>query len=70
MIKVWMLVVIIGDSFSMVPMDTEVNCLIASSTVAATALSAYCYEMEQMVPSNEFAPEMSPIPVSKRGQTI
>ena len=67
MITVWMLVVIIGEGFSMVPMESEEACRAAASTTAATVLQASCHEIEQLMPSNDLAPELSPIPVKKRG---
>ena len=67
MIKIWILVVVIGEGFSMVPISTEEACLAAVSSVAVTVLDAYCYEIEVMIPSDKFAPEMAPFPVSKRG---
>ncbi len=73
MITVWMLVAISQGGFSMTPIDTEINCLIAVSSVAITISEAYCYEMEQIVPHEPgSAPEMAPIAPQrpKRGQPI
>ncbi len=72
-ITVWILVTILEGGFSMTPIDTEINCLIAVTTVAATVSDSYCYEMEQLVPHPVgSAPEMAPIALQKpkKGQPI
>ncbi len=73
LITVWMLVTIMEGGFQMSPVNTEVNCLIAVTTVAATVSDAYCYPIEQLVPHKIGpAPEMAPIAPQrpKRGQPV
>jgi len=67
MLNIWILTAQLNGGFSMMPIGTEIDCLIAlASLPPAIVTEAECYPVEMIKQSgSRLAPEMAPLPVRK-----
>ncbi len=72
MLKVFILSAQISGGFAMMPIGTEIDCLIALAALpTAIVTEAECYEIEMIQHSgSRLAPEMAPKPPLKPGQGV
>ena len=71
MLKVFILSAQMSGGFAMLPIDTEINCLIALAALPPSVITeAECYEIEMIQHGSVYAPEMAPLAPRKPGQKI
>ena len=66
MIKIYLLTAWMGTGFFYLPFPTPQACATAMSMLDyRIARNAMCAEVEVIIESNDFAPEMSPMPLAR-----